>query len=42
MCIRDSFLAFYAALAAGQPPHTALDEAKKPYPELASYRCFAA
>lgn len=36
------FLAFYAALAAGQPPHTALDEAKKPYPELASYRCFAA
>lgn len=35
------FLTFYAALAIGQSPRVAMTAARKTYPELASYRCFA-
>lgn len=36
------FLGFYQGLAAGLAPRTAMSEAKQPYPELASYRCYPA
>lgn len=35
------FLGFYLGLAAGRTPRSAMNTAKRPYPELASYRCFA-
>ena len=36
------FLAFYQGLAAGRTPRGALNAARRPYPELASYRCYSA
>lgn len=36
------FLGFYQGMAAGLAPRTAMNAAKKPYPELASYRCYTA
>jgi len=35
------FLAFYQGLAAGRTARGAMNAAKRPYPELASYRCHA-